>query len=100
MTVERSDHEAFIHEKAICDSPNVGRGTRIWAFAHVLSGARIGRDCNICDHVFIENDVIIGDEVTLSFKNGFLNGDVNGDGKADFKIYIPDHHLTSDNLVL
>lgn len=65
MTVERSDHDAFIHEKAICDSPNVGRGTRIWAFAHVLSGARIGRDCNICDHVFIENDVIIGDEVTV-----------------------------------
>jgi len=65
MTVERSDPDAFIHEKAICDSPNVGRGTRIWAFAHVLSGARIGRDCNICDHVFIENDVIIGDEVTV-----------------------------------
>jgi len=43
----------------------VGDGTRIWAFAHVLPGARIGRDCNICDHVFIENDVVIGDRVTV-----------------------------------
>jgi len=37
----------------------------VWAFAHILSGARIGRDCNICDHVFIENDVIVGDRVTI-----------------------------------
>lgn len=56
---------AFVHEKAICESPNVGDGTKVWAFAHVLPGAVIGRDCNICDHVFIENDVRIGDRVTV-----------------------------------
>ncbi|TNF36669.1 MAG: isomerase [Gammaproteobacteria bacterium] len=55
----------FIHEKGICDSKRVGSGTRVWAFAHVLSGAVLGEDCNICDHVFIENDVIIGDRVTI-----------------------------------
>ena len=44
---------------------SVGDGTRIWAFAHVLPGARIGRDCNICDHIFIENDVVVGDRVTV-----------------------------------
>jgi acetyltransferase-like isoleucine patch superfamily enzyme len=43
----------------------VGAGTRVWAFAHVLPGARIGGDCNICDHVFIENDVVVGDRVTI-----------------------------------
>lgn len=43
----------------------MGDETRIWAFAHVLPGARIGRDCNICDHVFIENDVVLGDRVTV-----------------------------------
>jgi acetyltransferase-like isoleucine patch superfamily enzyme/dTDP-4-dehydrorhamnose 3,5-epimerase-like enzyme len=43
----------------------VGAGTRIWAFAHVLPGAEIGRACNICDHVFIENQVILGDRVTV-----------------------------------
>ena len=55
----------FVHEKAICETTNVGPRTRIWAFAHVLSGARIGADCNICDGVFIENDVIIGDRATV-----------------------------------
>ena len=34
-------------------------------FAHVLPGARIGADCNICDHTFIENDVVVGDRVTV-----------------------------------
>lgn len=57
--------EAFIHSHALCESLDVGAGTRIWAFAHVLPKASIGRDCNICDHVFIENDVVIGDRVTV-----------------------------------
>jgi UDP-2-acetamido-3-amino-2,3-dideoxy-glucuronate N-acetyltransferase len=47
----------FSHENAIVESKNIGSGTRIWAFAHVLPGATIGADCNICDGVFIENDV-------------------------------------------
>jgi len=58
----------FVHDKGICESNDVGEGTKIWAFSHVFSGAQIGADCNICDHVFIENDVIIGDRVTI--KNG------------------------------
>jgi len=56
---------AFVHPQALCESPHVGVGTRIWAFAHVLRGATIGVDCNICDHVFIENDVIVGNRVTV-----------------------------------
>ena len=53
------------HETAIVESPSIGAGTRIWAFAHVLPGAVIGAGCNICDHTFIENDVRIGDRVTI-----------------------------------
>src|SRR5438034_678258 len=55
----------FVHPNALCESLQVGAGTRIWAFAHVLPGARVGSDCNVCDHVFIENDVVIGDRVTI-----------------------------------
>ncbi len=55
----------FIHEKALCESALIGTGTRIWAFAHVLAGARIGNDCNVCDGVFIENDVVVGDRTTI-----------------------------------
>jgi len=58
-----SDH--FVHPQGICESKHVGSGTRIWAFAHVLPGAKLGRDCNICDHTFIENDVVVGDRVTV-----------------------------------
>lgn len=57
--------EIFIHEKAICESSRIGSGTRIWAFAHILPGARVGSECNICDCVFVENDVIVGDRVTI-----------------------------------
>lgn len=55
----------FVHPSGICESEHVGDGTRIWAFAHVLPGARLGSDCNINDHVFIENDVVVGDRVTV-----------------------------------
>ena len=54
-----------IHHSAICESQSIGGGTRIWAFTHILPGARIGTDCNICDFVFVENDVQIGDRVTI-----------------------------------
>jgi UDP-2-acetamido-3-amino-2,3-dideoxy-glucuronate N-acetyltransferase len=55
----------YKHPNAIVESPKIGKGTRIWAFAHVLPGAVIGEDCNLCDQTFIENDVIIGDRVTI-----------------------------------
>ena len=55
----------FIHPQGICESHTVGNGTKVWAFAHILTGAVIGEDCNICDHVFIENDVVLGDRVTV-----------------------------------
>jgi len=47
------------------ESPSIGVGTRVWAFAHILPGAVIGSECNLCDHTFIENDVRIGDRVTI-----------------------------------
>jgi len=56
----------FVHPRGIVeDGARVGPRTRIWAFAHVLPGACIGADCNVCDHVFIENDVVLGDRVTV-----------------------------------
>lgn len=59
-------YPAFIHQQAIVeDGASVGANTRVWAFAHILPGARIGSDCNICDGVFIEGDVVIGDRVTI-----------------------------------
>ena len=64
----------FVHELGLCETKDVKEGTRIWAYAHILPGARIGRDCNICDHVFIEDDVIVGDRVTIKSGVQLWNG--------------------------
>ena len=54
-----------IHHLADVQCDEIGEGTRIWQFCVVLAGARIGANCNICAQVFIENDVVIGDNVTV-----------------------------------
>lgn len=62
------EKDFFVHPNALVESDNIGSKTRIWAFAHVLKGAVIGEDCNLCDYVFVENEVTIGSRVTI--KNG------------------------------
>ena len=54
-----------IHPSADVQTTAVGEGTQIWQYTVVLPGARIGRDCNLNAHCLVENDVIIGDRVTL-----------------------------------
>lgn len=56
---------AFIHPLSDVQSKDIGDGTRIWQYCVVLPGAKIGKNCNICSHCFIENDVVIGDNVTI-----------------------------------
>lgn len=61
-----TDNSLSIHPSAIVEpGASIGINTRIWAFAHILPGATIGVDCNICDGVFIENEVVVGDRVTI-----------------------------------
>jgi UDP-2-acetamido-3-amino-2,3-dideoxy-glucuronate N-acetyltransferase len=55
----------MIHPLADVKSSNIGANTVVWQFAVVLEKAVIGRECNINCHTFIENDVIIGDRVTV-----------------------------------
>jgi acetyltransferase-like isoleucine patch superfamily enzyme len=57
--------KAMIHPLADVQSPHIGDDTRIWQFVVVLPGARIGHDCNICAHCLIENEVVIGNRVTV-----------------------------------
>ena len=58
----------YRHPLALVESEAIGPGTRVWAFAHVMREARIGADCNIGEHCFIESGVVLGDRVTV--KNG------------------------------
>lgn len=55
----------MIHPLSDCQNTNIPESTNIWQFCVVLPGARIGENCNICSHCFIENDVVIGDDVTI-----------------------------------
>ena len=55
----------FTHPESRVESSEVGAGTRVWAFAHILKGARIGANCNICDHTFVEGGAVVGDRVTV-----------------------------------
>ncbi|MFS0821572.1 acyltransferase [Bacillus sp. 1P02SD] len=67
-------HEAFIHPRAQVESNDIGKGTKVWAFSYILSGASIGEDCNICSHTFIENQVKIGNKVTVKSGVYIWNG--------------------------
>lgn len=79
----------FVHERALCESDQVGEGTRIWAFAHVMDGAQIGRECNICDHVFVESGAVLGDRVVV--KNNVMVWD---------KVVVEDDVFLGPNAVL
>lgn len=54
----------MIHPLADCQAI-VPEDTNIWQFCVVLPKAQIGHNCNICSHCFIENDVVVGDNVTV-----------------------------------
>ena len=59
---------------SIIESDKIGKNTRIELFTHILSDAQIGKECHIFDHVFIENDVVIGDRVIIKCGVQLWNG--------------------------
>ncbi len=62
----------FAHQTAcIDDGAEIGAGTRIWHFSHIMSGARLGQRCNVGQNVFVQTGVVIGDNVKMQ-NNVFL----------------------------
>ena len=52
----------FIHPTAVADEGcQIGAGTRVWHFCHVMAGSRIGADCVLGQNVYVDRDVEIGD---------------------------------------
>lgn len=82
------DPSFFVHDRALCESDDVGAGTRIWAFAQVMKGARVGKNCNVCGHAFIEAGAVLGNGVTV--KNAVLIWD---------KVSIEDDVFLGPNMV-
>jgi acetyltransferase-like isoleucine patch superfamily enzyme len=65
MTEHTAPAGVRVHPLGLCESDDVGPGTRVWAWAHVLPEARVGADCNICDHAYVEGGARLGDRVTV-----------------------------------
>lgn len=55
----------MIHKLSDVQASAIGNETRVWQYVVILPGARIGDNCNICSHCFIENDVQVGNRVTI-----------------------------------
>ena len=62
--------DIFIHPLASVDTQQIGEGTRVWAYTHILSGVKMGRNCHVGEQCFIESGVVVGDNVTI--KNGSI----------------------------
>lgn len=69
---------ANIHPLSDVKSSDIGEGTRVWQYAVVFKGAKIGANCNICAHTLIENDVVLGDNVTVKSGVYLWDGTVVG----------------------
>jgi acetyltransferase-like isoleucine patch superfamily enzyme len=63
-----SNNGFFAHPQSLVETQDVGSGTRIWAFAHIMKGVRLGANCNVGEHCYLESGVVVGDDVVI--KNG------------------------------
>jgi UDP-2-acetamido-3-amino-2,3-dideoxy-glucuronate N-acetyltransferase len=73
--------EPFVHESAYVDQPcEIGEGTKIWHFVHVLAGTRIGRNCVLGQNVMAGPDVVIGDDCKIQNNVALYKGVELADG--------------------
>jgi UDP-2-acetamido-3-amino-2,3-dideoxy-glucuronate N-acetyltransferase len=86
------DDTNYRHPTAIVEAEDIGPGTRIWAYTHVMRDVHIGANCNIGEHCFIESHATIGDNVTI--KNGCFVWD--GVSLADGVFVGPNVVFTND----
>jgi UDP-2-acetamido-3-amino-2,3-dideoxy-glucuronate N-acetyltransferase len=65
----------FAHESAVIDEPcEIGAGTRIWHFSHVMAGAKVGKGCSLGQNVVVSPDVSIGDNVKIQNNVSIFTG--------------------------
>ena len=58
-------HSNQVHPQALVECETIGKGSRVWAFAHVMEGVSLGTDCNVGDHAFLETGSYVGNNVTI-----------------------------------
>ena len=70
----------FVHPNAVVETDDIGDGTRIWAFSHLMPGSKVGKNCNIGDGTYIEGGAIVGNNVTIKNGNMIWEGIILEDG--------------------
>jgi len=69
------DRDYFVHPSSYVDMPcEIGAGTRIWYFCHIMAGAKIGRGCNLGQNVFVGSGVVIGNNVKIQNNVSLYDG--------------------------
>lgn len=63
-----SEQLFYSHPLAIVETQEIGRGTRVWAFAHIMKDVRLGENCNVGEQCYLESGVVVGNDVVI--KNG------------------------------
>jgi UDP-2-acetamido-3-amino-2,3-dideoxy-glucuronate N-acetyltransferase len=71
--------ETYVHPTALVETSDIGGGTRVWAFAHIMEGAVVGQECKIGDHAFIESGAVLGDRVVIKNSSLIWHGVSIGD---------------------
>lgn len=74
------NNSVYVHPKAMVESEQIGDGTRIWAFSHVMKDVWIGDHCNIGEHCFLETGARVGSNVTIKNGNMIWDGVTLEDG--------------------
>ena len=60
------EKDYFVHETAVIDEgAQIGKGTKIWHFCHVMSKSKIGENCSLGQNVFVADDVVLGNNVKV-----------------------------------
>jgi UDP-2-acetamido-3-amino-2,3-dideoxy-glucuronate N-acetyltransferase len=71
----KTEREYFVHPTSIVDEPmEIGEGTKIWHFTHIMSGARIGENCIIGQNVFIGSGAILGKNIKVQNNVSIFDG--------------------------
>jgi UDP-2-acetamido-3-amino-2,3-dideoxy-glucuronate N-acetyltransferase len=70
-----SDASYFAHDTAVIDPDcEIGEGTKIWHFSHIMSHCKIGRNCNIGQNVVVSPEVVLGDNVKIQNNVSIYSG--------------------------
>jgi len=75
MKQKSSNRGSFIHESAYVDQPcNIGDGTRVWHFCHIMKNATIGKDCILGQNVYVGSNTVIGDRCKIQNNVSLYDG--------------------------